>query len=115
MAALTESGVRRIHAATTSTTAETWGLTKPVKEVLVTNRDGTNTCYVTVIVTDDLVADDTGITAAVAAADETFVIPPGKSKRVFRSGRRQFVRGSIIGSASDYSVEGSDYSLVGGD
>lgn len=114
MAALTESGARRIHAATTSTTAETWGLTSPVKQVFVTNRD-TDPCFVTVLVTDTLVSDDTGIVTAVADADETFVIPAGKTRRVFKSGRRQFVRGSIIGNVSTYDIEGSDYSILAGD
>ena len=104
-----ESGVRTVHAATTSTTAESVGLTGTVSEVRVTNRDTTNTMYCTVSTGQSAAAAEAGLVTAVAAADETFSLPPSTTKTVFKSGRPTYVALSVIGNASDYSVEGSEY------
>lgn len=114
MAAFTETAALRLHAATASTTAETWQLTTPVKSLVITNRGATDV-YVTLRTGSTLNTDDAGVITAVAAADETFVIPGVETsgvpvaKEIFRSPRPSFVAGSIIGSTSDYSVEGKNW------
>jgi len=111
MAAFTESAALRLHAATSSTTAEAWALTTPVKSLVITNRSPTD-LFVTLRTSNTYTADDAGVTVAVAEADETFVIPGVETsgalegKEIFRSPRASYVSGSIIGSTSSYSVEG---------
>lgn len=114
MAALTETAQRAIHAATVSTTAETWGLSRKCKSVRVTNRD-TDPIFITIRTFDTWVNDDAGITTAVADADETIVIPgvatngAFQTREVWRSPRGKFVRGSIVGNVSAYDIEGFDW------
>lgn len=109
MAALTQKGAKTCHGTTTSTTAETFGLTQPVKRLDIVNRD-TDPCYVTLtLAATDPGDTDAGLTTAVAAADETFVVPPISTVTIFRSPRAAFVRGSIIGNASPYSIQGYDW------
>lgn len=103
--AATTSGNLTAHGSTTSTTAETWALLTPVKEVRVTNRD-TDVCYVTVVGKKTAAKAEAAIVTAVAAADETIVIPPNTTRLVWRSNRAAFIAGSIIGNASPYDVEG---------
>lgn len=103
--ATTESANYALHAATASTTAETWALLKPVKEVWVTNRD-TDPCFVTVNSKKTAAAAEAAIVTAVADADETLVIPANSTRCVFRSKRALFVAGSIIGNISTYDIEG---------
>lgn len=109
MAALTQRGAKTCHGTTTSTTAEAFGLSTPVKRLDITNRD-TDPCYVRITTSSADPGDsDTGVTVAVAAADETIVIPANSTKTVFRSPRATYLRGSIIGNASPYDVEGYDW------
>ena len=114
MAAFTESAALRLHAATATTTAEAWALTTPVKSLTITNRGATD-MFCTLRTSTTYTADDAGVTVAVAAADETFVIPGvetsgvPQSKEIFRSPRPMYVSGSVIGSTSDYSVEGKQW------
>lgn len=114
MAALTETAQKCIHAATASTTAETWGLSKAVKSVRVTNRDS-DPIFVTIKAFSSHEDSDAGLVTAVADADETFVIPGVltsggyQTREIFRSPRARFVRGSIIGNVSTYDIEGLDW------
>ena len=114
MAALTETGARTIHAATASTTAETWGLTRPCKSLRVTNRSAT-ALFVTIISSPTVITDDAGITVAVADADETYVVPGlttsgvHTTRELWRSPRARYLAGSIIGSTSTYDIEGFDW------
>lgn len=107
-----ESGARTVHATTTSTTAESVGLTQKVSEVRVTNRDGTNTIYVTVATGLTAAAAEAAVVTAVAAADETIALLPNTTKTVFKSTRPTYVALSVIGSASAYSVEGSEFGFT---
>ena|SRR5688572_11835149 len=111
MAALTETGARRLHGATVGTTAEHVGLSSPVKQVFVTNLD-TDPMYAKTYISHLHVTDDTGMSAVAAADDEAILIPPGKTRRVFKSSRRAFVRLTLVGNASSYAVEGSDYAII---
>lgn len=104
--ALTESANKSLHAATTSTTAETWGLLTKVREVWATNRDST-ACFITVVSAETAAAAEAAIVTAVAGADESIVLLPNVRRCIFRSSRPAFVAGSIIGDASDYDIEGS--------
>lgn len=104
--ATTESAALRLHAATVSTTAETWSLTTPVKQVKVYNRD-TDPVFVTLATAENAAAAEAAIVTAVADADETFLVPAGGSAIIWKSKRAQYVAGSIIGNASTYDVEGS--------
>lgn len=106
--ATTEVAARRLHAATVGTTAETWSLTKPVKEVRVTNRSA-GALFVTVAVGENLAGAEAAIVTAVADADETFVVPANVTRTVFRSSRNTFVAGSVVGSTSTYDVEGTPW------
>lgn len=108
MAALTETALKRIHAQTVTTTAETWGLTERVKRVDVTNRSA-GAAFVTLKLSTTFVSDDTGITTAVANGDETYVIPTGTTRTIFKSRQPMFCRGSIVGSTTDYDIEGFDF------
>ena len=114
MAALTETAAKRLHAATTSTTAETWGLTESVKSLRITNRDA-DPIFVTLQTSNTVISDDAGITPAVADADETFCIPgvltsgSYQTREIFRSSRPTYVAGSIIGNVSTYDIEGYDW------
>lgn len=104
-----ESGARTVHAVTTSTTAESVSLTSKVSEVRVTNRDATNTVFVTVATGRNAAAAEAAVVTAVASADETLAILPETTKTVFNSKRPTYVALSVIGNASAYSVEGSEY------
>lgn len=104
--ATTETGAKRIHGATVSTTAETWSLSTPVKTVWVTNRD-TDPCFVTLVHKRSAAEAEAAIVTAVADADETFVIPANTTRKIFESDRAQYVAGSIIGNVSTYDIEGS--------
>jgi hypothetical protein len=108
--ATTETGALSLHAATTTTTAETWSLTTPVREVRMTNRDST-AIFATVSTARTAAAAEAGIVTAVASADGTIVIPAGATRVLWRGSRSRYVAGSVIGDASDYDVEGSDYHL----
>lgn len=114
MATLTEKAASAIHAATSSTTAETWGLTRKCKSVRVTNRD-TDPIFVTIKTFTEFVDDDTGLVTAVADADETIVVPGVatnggyQTREIWRSPRARYVKGSIIGNASTYDIEGFDW------
>lgn len=114
MAALTEKANKAIHAATASTTAETWGLQHKVKSVRVTNRD-TDPIFVTIKTYSEFVDDDAGIVTAVADADETIVVPGVatnggyQTREIWRSPRARYVKGSIIGNVSTYDIEGFDW------
>jgi hypothetical protein len=107
--ATTEAGAVSLHGATVSTTAETWALTDKVLEVRVTNQEavGGETVYVTVVTGRTAAAAEAAIVTAVAAADETIAIVPQATKTVFKSSRKTYVAGSIIGNVSTYSIEGS--------
>ena len=107
--ATTEAGAKSLHAATTTTTAETWALTDKVSEVRVTNQEavGGETIYVTVATGRTAAAAEAAIVTAVDSADETFAIVPQATKTVFKSSRKTYVAGSVIGNASTYSIEGS--------
>ena len=103
-----ESGAKSVHATTTSTTAESVALTSKVRHVRITNRDNTNTMYVTVATSRTSSAGaEAGVTTAVAAADETISLLPLQTKTVGRTKVPLFYAFSVIGNASAYSVEGS--------
>ena len=92
--AFTETGATLVHGTTVSTTAEAVELTGGVRQVAVTNRDGTNTVYVTVAVGalgTSSAAMEALVVTAVAAADNTFVIPPNARKIVFKSAAPRLV------------------------
>lgn len=114
MAALTETAQKTIHAATVSTTAETWGLSQPVKSLRVTNRDS-DPIFVTVKAFSSWVDDDAGLVTAVADADETIIVPgvltsgSYQTREIWRSPRAKFLRGSIVGNVSTYDIEGFDW------
>jgi hypothetical protein len=114
MAALTETGARTIHAATVSTTAETWGLTRPCKSLRVTNRDA-DPIFLTIVTSTAAITDDAGITVAVADADETYIVPgvltsgSYQTRELWRSPRARFLAGSIVGNVSTYDIEGFDW------
>ena len=107
--ATTEAGAKTLHGVTVSTTAETWGLTSKVSEVRVTNQEaiGGETIYVTVATGRTAAGAEGNIVTAVAAADETFAIVPQATVTVFKSSRKTYVAGSVIGNVSVYDVEGS--------
>ena len=105
------SGAKRAHGTTTSTTAETWQLTDRVNSVFITNKEavGGDNIYVTVTNGSTAAAALAAVTTAVAEADETIVILPQQTRQVFKSPRRTFVAGSVIGNASAVSVEGFEW------
>lgn len=106
-----ESGARTVHATTTSTTAESVSLTSQVSEVRVTNREAIagDTLYVTVATGLTAAAAEAALVTAVADADETIAIVGGDTKTVFKSSRPTYVALSVVGDASPYSVEGSEF------
>ena len=103
-----ESGAKTVHATTTTTTAESVGLTSKVSQVRVTNREAiaADTLYVTVATGRTAAAAEAALTVAVADADETFAMIGGETKTVFQSSRPTYVALSVVGNASPYSVEG---------
>ena len=114
MAAITRTPLQAGHFSTTSTTAETWCLQRPVKSLRITNKSTTD-MYVTIKTSNTLTTDDAGIVTAVAAAAETICIPAvltsgtRSTKEVWRSPSSRFLQGSIVGSASAYDIEGYDW------
>jgi len=116
MAAITETGNKTIHAATASTTAETWALQQKCNSLRITNRDA-DPIFVTIVATSTAVTDDSQvtITTAVADADETYIIPgvltsgSYQTREIWRSPRAKFLCGSIVGNVSTYDIEGFDW------
>lgn len=114
MAAVTTSGARTCHGTTTTTAADSFALTAPVKSLRITNRS-TTALFVTITTSTVSSTDDAGIVTAVASADETFVVPGlttsgvHVTKELWRSPRASYLRGSVVGSASAYSIEGFDW------
>lgn len=101
-----ETGARTVHAATTSTTAESVALTRAVRQVRITNRDTDSTLYVTKATGRTAAAAEANLVTAVAQADETIVIAAGQTRVVGQSAKPVFYAFSVIGNATDYSVEG---------
>lgn len=93
------------------TAAESVSLTDPVKQVAVENYHATALLYCTVYTgaTAAAALALANATDAVAAADETWFIGPGKRKVVLKTTRPTFVALSIIasGAATTCVVEGS--------
>ena len=110
--ATTETAAKRLHAATTSTTAETWSLSAKVNHVTVTNGEaaGAETVFVTIAIKSTAAAAETAIVTATASGDETFAVLPQQTVTIWdrASGDTAFVAGSIIGNASPYHIIGSD-------
>ncbi len=106
--AITQEGARTCHGTTTTTAADSFRLTRKVREVRVTNRD-TDPLSVTIVAKRSLVAE-ADIVTAVAFADETVTVPTG-TKVVYRSVRPMYIAGSVIGNASPYSIEGSEHHI----
>lgn len=100
-----ETGLYTLHAATATTVAETWSLSRLVREVWVGNRD-TDPIFVTVAKGRTAARAEAAIVTAVAEADETFCIPPNSRVCVFRSKRPLYVAGSVVGNVSTYDIEG---------
>lgn len=105
------SGAKTCHATLTGTTADTITLTSKVNQVAVINRDATDLVYVTVNTSTVSGADAaTGVTTAVAAADETFFVPPANGRTVVHSNRRRLYVGlSVVGDGGAYSVHGTEW------
>ena len=110
--ATTESAAKRLHAVTTSTTAETWSLSGKVNKVDVVNGEaaGGESVYVTLAIKSTAALAEAAIVTAVANGDETFVVLPQQTVTIWdrASGDTAFVAGSIIGNASPYSIIGFD-------
>jgi len=100
------AGNKTCHATLSTTTADTVTLNDKVRQVRVTNHDGTNIVYVTTN-TRTTAAGAVGATTAVAQADETISIPTGGTKTVWRSSLPQFIELSVVGNGGSYSVEGT--------
>lgn len=96
MAAYSE--VRAKHATLSTTTADTVTLTAPLARVQIVNLDATTAMYATV--------SQTGATpaTAVAAADDTYVIP-ANGVLSLRTSATGFVT-SVVGNGNAYSVVG---------
>lgn len=90
MAAL--NAIRAVHAALAAATEDVVTLTEEGNSVVIVNR-GVNPLYFTI--------DNT---AAVAAAEDTYVVPAGQSKAVRLPGDPAIVR-LISTLGTDYSVE----------
>ena len=104
-----EVGVQ-ICSQSTGTTAETTSLTRQINQVRVTNYHATQVLWVRPETGATAAAALTlAGTAAVAAADETFIIPAGQTKVVFKSNRPTFVALAVIGSgaATTFTTEGT--------
>lgn len=108
MAAVTESAPKRIHAATVGTTAEAWALTEACVQVDAYNGTA-GRMFVTVTTSRLTSTDDAGVTAAVADADDTFMVPTLSWRTIFKSGRPTFVKGSVLGNTTTYDIEGKTW------
>jgi nitrogenase subunit NifH len=108
MAAITETATKRIHAVTSGTTAETWALSEKCQSVEAYNGTA-GRMFVTVITSRTAVTDDAGITAAVADADNTYVVPTLTWRTIANAGRPTFFAGSVLGNTTTYDIEGRDY------
>lgn len=108
------SAAKRAHATLSTTTADTVTLTSPCKEINVTNHILTAVPLYVTLKTGLTAAAAVGATTAVSAADETYAIPPGATRTIFRSSKRVYVELSVVGNANPYSVEGNDANLGAG-
>lgn len=104
------AGAKRAHATLSTTVADTVTLSEAQKEVMLTNHHATVPLYA-VLTTARTAAGVATPTTAVSAAAETFAVAPGRTRRVFRSARPQFVKLSVVGNANPYSVEGNRVGL----
>ena len=107
-----ETAAKRLHAATTSTTAETWSLSAKVNKVDVVNGEaaGGESLNVTIAIAATAAAAEAAIVTATASGDETFVVLPQQTVTIWdrASGDTAFVAGSVIGNVSPYSIIGAD-------
>lgn len=92
---------------------ESASLTSKVNQVRVTNYHATQVLWAVVYTGATAAAALTlaDATDAVAAADETYIIPAGTKKVIFKSPRSAFIALAVIGSgaATTYVVEGTDF------
>lgn len=101
------------HGTTTSTTAETWYLTQPVKFVRCTNHEavGGDVVWVSVATGETSAAAQAAVVTAAAFTDDQYAVMPQETKVIFRSRRRTYVAGSVVGNASPVSIEGATTDL----
>ena len=104
---MAETGARLVHGSV-STTADTVELTKPCREVWVTNEDTTNTIYVT-HKTGTLTLNPA--TTATSTVDDMVIVPPKQRRLIFRSTRLQLVNLNLLATtgSTEYSVEGTTF------
>lgn len=96
-----QTAIKTQHATLSTTVVDSVTLSGAVRQIAVTNRDGSNVAWVTV---GSAPADP------VASADETFVIPVSSRKVVWVSSRaRSNMVVKILGNGGAYSVEGTDW------
>lgn len=106
-----ETGGTAVHAATATTVKETVTLTEKVKKVVVFNRDTDSTLYGTHATGSTAAAALAAVeakTVPVALADDLWVVTAGTHETVFESSRPTYFALSMVGSATDYSVVGTN-------
>ncbi len=114
MATIINSGARALTVALSSTTAQSWELSEPVNQLLVINQ-GIAATWIRLYTSTVRVTDDAGITAAVADADDLYLIPgcitSGSMgmRTILRTPRPTFVYGSVVGSGNKVTIEGHSW------
>lgn len=94
-------------------TADVFYLSQKCKQVVIRNTHATQTLYAKVKTGASAAAANTAATndAAVASANDNFLIKAGETRTIFKSTRMQFVAVSLIGSgaATTFSMEGTNW------
>jgi len=92
-------------------TADVFHLTRKVKEVVVKNTHATQSISLKVFTgaTSAAAVATATANATVAGANDTFTIPAGATKTVFKSTRQQYVAANMIGTgaATTFDMEGT--------
>lgn len=94
----TASATFSVHNTLSTTTADLITLTAPHDRVEVVNRHATEHLYFTIA------PEGQTPTTAVGAADDTWVVPAGKSLIVESPGKRGCVI-SVVGNGNEYSLQ----------